>query len=486
MKKPTKIADCLNRLRFENTRYKKISEQHEGSLEWLWTNQDYLAWSSATSSDLFLIEGKPGSGKSTLMKYFQRSLQDPNSSAGSKRQIVASFYYSYREGEKQTNHCNMLRSVLYEVLNQNEEFFFHFQPYYREVAQGGGHPWPYESLKGILLSLAKRHPVKERLYLIVDAMDEADGGDQRLDVIKLFHELCTAEGSCIVKVFAASRPVDGLSVYLTEHHKVIRLQDFNKSDILKFAESFLRGPGLGLPPTIADSAKEYIARNAQGVFIWVHLIREELLKYARKGCTENEIFEFLESLPTELEGIYQRILKRLEEGEKRDLEVGQRMFQFVLFAYRPLGLEELRQALAIPGNLESEFSLSDQSFQRNLIHGIEKRIVSCADNFLEVKARGDHGSMSAQYIPVIGAVSLMNMQKVRLFRSCTKPFGNSLGLKAPQQRRSSKSTARTSTQECPSLVSGICCFALPELRRYIRQQEVRVGPLSSSKHMRST
>ena len=234
------------------------------------------------------------------MKYFQRRLLERESQ---KRQIVASFYYSYREGEKQTNHSNMLRSVLYDILNQNEEFFFHFQPYYREASQGVGHPeWCYESLKATLLSLTKGHPLRERLYLVVDAMDESDDGD-RIDTIKFLHELCAAQGHCIVKVFVASRPIVGLSSHSTRNQKVIRLQDVNCSDILRFTASFLNSPELGLPPSIAHLAAEYIAENSQGVFIWVHLVREELLEYARGGCNKNQIFGFLRSLPTELEGI---------------------------------------------------------------------------------------------------------------------------------------------------------------------------------------
>ena len=59
--------------------------------------RSYLAWSSAESSHLLPIEGKPGSGKSTLMKFFHRSLlgREPR-----ERQIVASFYYSYREANQ--------------------------------------------------------------------------------------------------------------------------------------------------------------------------------------------------------------------------------------------------------------------------------------------------------------------------------------------------------------------------------------------------
>ena len=291
----------------------------------------------------------------------------------------------------------MLRSVLYDVLSQNEEFFFHFQSDYRQAARGGAHPeWSYKSLRGILLSLARNHPVTERLYLIVDAMGESDDG-KRIDVIDFLHELCATRGRCIVKIFVASRPVPGLSGHSARSHKVIRLQDVNHSDILKFAESFLDSPELGLPAGIARSAKEYIARNAQGVFVWVYLVREELLEYARDGnYTERQIFDFLECLPTELEGIYQLILTRLERGRAQNIEIGKKMLQFVLFAYRPLEIGELRQALAIQGNLDSGLSCSDESFEKDLIYGIEKSIISCAGNFLEIKAWGGHGSSISQ------------------------------------------------------------------------------------------
>ena len=376
-----RIAECLNSLRFENTRYGKISEEHKGSLKWLWTKQEYLAWSSTSSSDLLLVEGKPGSGKSTLMKYIQRSFMQQELHG---KQIVASFYYSYREGEQQTNHSNMLRSILYDILNQNETFFFHFQRSYRERE---GRPWSYDSLKEILLSLTKHHPVKSRICFIIDAVDESVDGD-RYDVIQLLHRLCAIKGPCVVKVFVASRPIVGLNRHSAEKDKVIRLEDVNAPDISNFAESFLLR--LEFPPDIIKEAKEYIVQNAQGVFVWVHLVKEELLRFARSGTTEDRIFSFLKSLPTELEGFYGRILTGLEGGKREDINDGFRMLQFVLFAYRPLRLEELRQALGIPDNLNTTFSCSSEIFERNLIHGIDKRLISCAGNFLETK--NVHGS----------------------------------------------------------------------------------------------
>ena len=322
------------------------------------------------------------------MKYFHRRLlgREPR-----ERQIVASFYYSYREGEEQTSHSNMLRSVLFDVLDQNEEFFFHFQPDYRQMRKGGRHPeWSYESLEGILRSLIKSHPVIERLYLIVDAVDESNDRG-RIDVIKFLHELCSIKGQCIVKVFVASRPVPGLRGYSLENHKMIRLQDVNNSDILKFVTSFLDESKLDVPPSNAYWATE-LTKNAQGAFVWARLVREELLQYASEGYSENELREFLESLPSELEEIYKNILARLAGGKPRNIAIGNKMFQFVLHTYRPLGVDELGQALAMRDDLESEFSCSDEEFERGVIRGMSERITSCAGNFLEIKTLSDDGS----------------------------------------------------------------------------------------------
>ena len=124
----------------------------------------------------------------------------------------------------------------------------------------------------------------------------------------------------------------------------------------------------------------------------MRLVREELLRCAREGYSENEVIEFLESLPTELEEIYKNIITRLERGTERNIVIGQKMLQFVLLTYRPLEVGELTQALAMRDNLDSGFPCSDERFQGHLIRGMSKRIVSCAGNFLEIKVQGDHGS----------------------------------------------------------------------------------------------
>jgi NACHT domain len=302
---------------------------------------------------------------------------------------MADFFYSYREGELQKSHYNMLRSILYDILNQKETFFFHFQQEHRKyqaLLQKLSHSdlveWHYESLKKVLSSL-QDHPKAERLLLTIDAIDESDDEDRR-DILKLLFNLCSNSKCCVVKVFIASRPVAELEHNMSKFHNLIRLQEETALDIKDFALSFL-GPDLNFTGDLLYQATSYIVEQAQGVFLWVHLVREELLPYVESGCRKREIFEQLKNLPTGLEDFYEHILRKLAKGSPRDIRDGTRMFQLALFAYRPLSVAEFQHALAIPNDPSVEFIPSHESFEDELIWGIDKRVIHCGGNFLEIK-----------------------------------------------------------------------------------------------------
>jgi len=349
-------------------------KEHRGSLEWLWKHPQYVKWSSSTTSSLLYIEGKPGSGKSTLAKYFKENLPE-----GEPRTVVH-YFYTLRGTQLESTHKNMLRSILYRLLENDESVFFRFQLEFRKFRNRNPPEWPYNSLKTVLSSFAYP-PITRPLYSILDAMDESEDVDRR-GIIKLLCKLCLSESTCI-KVFLASRPVPELTHQIEKYHHLIRLQNENNDDIRKFVEGFL--PSLKLTGLNYYEAANYIMTNAKGVFVWVQLVKAELFRMHEAGHNDRQIMDRLKFLPTELVEFYNVMLERLEEeGSDMDIQDGILMFQFVLFAFRPLKILDLQHILAVPRDSGHRFKPSHQGFQQNLINEIETRILHCGGNFLEI------------------------------------------------------------------------------------------------------
>ncbi|KAF8242129.1 hypothetical protein K440DRAFT_674379 [Wilcoxina mikolae CBS 423.85] len=304
----------------------------------------------------------------------------------------------------------MLQSLLYDILDADESFFIHFQQAYRDL--GGAELdwrtagiWPYETLKKILRA-CRTHPLKRRLFLIVDAMDESDNA-HRADIVQLLQDLSIPSyKEFVVKVFLASRPINEFHQDRASGGHRILLQVENRKDIENYTHAFLQKPIFHTTQDITGQVKDYIAKNANGVFLWVSLVRDELLRFVRKGAAPDKVLNFLKSLPSELESYYEYMLKRLDgdEYDEDDTRDGTRIFQFCLFSHRAVQLHELRDALGIPGELqELPPDLSSWKYKRP--SDVKKRLLHCAGNFVEIRNTSVSRFDGTSFVPLVLFVS---------------------------------------------------------------------------------
>jgi hypothetical protein len=296
-----------------------------------------------------------------------------------KPAVVAKYFYSSREGELQTSHRSMLQSILYDILDQSDSFFYSgFQSEYRKALRKRHRvDWQYESLQRILLSL-KNHSSREQLYLIIDALDEADDEDRR-HILNLLFELCSKTTHCVMKVFIASRPHEVLQRYGSRFANIIKLQEHTLSDIREFTRSFMRELQFGKH---IETATDYVVGNADGVFIWVELIGRQLKDYDSQGRPPGDILAFLKTLPRGLVKVYRLMLEKLLTDRASILDCI-KMFRFVLFAGRPLTVGELQHALRVPDDPVYEFMPSEAFLEKEIPE--ERYLTHCAGNFLEFK-----------------------------------------------------------------------------------------------------
>ncbi|CAG7920562.1 unnamed protein product [Penicillium olsonii] len=396
------MPECLRSLRFDelSARRDRVEQAIAGTGKWLANDEAFQNWEKSPHSSLLLIRGKPGSGKSTLAKHIleMKKLEHKMSQPGEldpynpPRVLIADFFYSLRGGTKETNHTLMLRSLLFQLLSQDASLFLLFQSAYRRLRAKFNFEWPHQELKDIFSSLSSLQysPAEARIYILLDAMDESsDRG--RPEILCLLEEICSSKSDRTFKCLVASRP---LPVGEIDHSKwdSIVLEQKNRKDIQSLIQSGLREvkrqPGLS---TIDfQFALDYMTKHAEGVFLWVALVFRELNELALTGPSQEELETCLRRLPIELGEFYSLIIQRLVDKSKTNrglpglLEKGAKMLAWVVFAERPLKLEEFQDAVAIPSS-PGTFDPSPGFLRRTRVSDIQSRINACCGPLIEIR-----------------------------------------------------------------------------------------------------
>ncbi len=360
-----------------------IEDGEKSTGQWILSDPQYHGWRNEPGSALLWLQGNPGTGKSTLMKQIQNRLVNED---GLAKTVVASFYYSAREGRTETSHTHMLQALLYQVLHQETEKTY---PFFRSVFRdklGTMQPWSFEELRSIFFSISKSHSESLEFYLLLDALDESDK-DRISEVIPLLKDSLTSEAK--LKILVASRPGPIISRELAGSNYHLILEDRNKKDIETMIASsigFLKNKDR----TTYDWISSYILSRAQGVFLWVSLIVSDIKRLAvDDGYSKAELKEKVEALPISLIPYYKRITSRLADQKPDIVAEGIRMFHWVVYSERLLTVNEFRDALAtsrlstLTLNLISTSSLYDHRLEQ--LEHVPQRLMRNCGEFVEVK-----------------------------------------------------------------------------------------------------
>ncbi|KAI1747330.1 hypothetical protein F4782DRAFT_521549 [Xylaria castorea] len=307
-------------------RHASIPEAYQKTFRWVYhverdnpTSATSVAKWLKSDDGVFWVSGKPGSGKSTFMKFIAdepRTLDLLSEWSGSKKIIVASHYFWSAGTTMQKSQEGLLRTLLYEIFRQFSELIIPIcgnrRPGPGEESECGFLRWTSSDLCEILRKVAAREMSSIRFCFFIDGLDEYDGNHG--DLCKVLGDLAK---SANIKICLSSRPWNEFEQAFGDNpQSKLYMQDLTRNDILEYIRWRLyehpRWSSLATKASQGNWLVEEIEQRACGVFLWVFLVTRLL----REGLTNRDSFSDicrrLESFPVELEVFFRQILESIE------------------------------------------------------------------------------------------------------------------------------------------------------------------------------
>ncbi|KAJ4304556.1 hypothetical protein N0V90_000082 [Kalmusia sp. IMI 367209] len=331
----------LHSVRFpaRNARKSAVNKAYEKTFEWIFDapgdggHINFREWIICDDKPIFWIQGKPGSGKSTLMKFLISS-ERTSKLLGSKYPNSAVYSHFIWMADKQVDGTvrGMLCSLIHQILEVDTNDYFVemlLQNHPEAQRRQSPHDWEMDELRLILQKLLESH--KGFVILFIDGLDELDASDDKFR-LKEFAESILSKTKNL-KLCISSRP-DPEEKLLLSNFPSIKLQDLTKHDLAIVTQETLSKYFEFTLRDISDVERgglvERIVQKAQGVFLWITLALTRLRKGFIACDTLDQLLESLEDTPSELNDLYRKMWDRLGPGQKRYREDAAVVFKCLL------------------------------------------------------------------------------------------------------------------------------------------------------------
>ena len=371
-------SNCLQCLYTSNHRQHKERNPKRvpGTCEWFLKHTKYIDWTSAECSSLLWVSADAGCGKSVLASFLIEKL-------GATIPVVDTtvcYFFFKDDNIEQRSTPSAFRSILHQIFTQDVTLVKHAMTQFQ--LKGRKYADEFTSLWDILVAIATDDLQGRNIVCILDGLDECEKVDrvQMIEYLESFYS-SVMRSSSVSKKFAlkfliTSRPgvlvedtfFDLPTIRLRAEDETMAIsQDIEL--VVQDAISLI-GRRRRIPEDQQIALVQQIVGNADRTFLWVTFVLQRILSSER--FSKAAIKELVETIPPNLDGIYNKILSQTSESQYT-----RKVLEIIVGAFRPLSLGELNIAFVIePGN-KNEMDL-------DLEPDIESTVKSLCGSFLRV------------------------------------------------------------------------------------------------------
>lgn len=305
-------------------------------------------------------------------------------------EVIIPFFFSTQGSDLHKSVIGMLRVVVAGILRQASDlqvailraYSVHFSS--PRISKSS---WAEQELKKMLRDLLNPQQSRLNLILLVDALDECL--DQSvMNIARYLRELTEQSNeNTTIKICVSNRDMLNIS----KKFKSVSLQEWTQTDIEEYIEDKLADLVTDSERDTLDSLKRQIVDKANGVFLWVSLILDQLQTAVIDGTKAQDYEALLSKIPGQLTSLYEDMLNAIPTSYHKERDI---LLKAVRCAFKPLTVKELQVVLALSENQQTLPESSPYWQQDDTI--TIKMIKSRSGGLLETTSH--HGQKIVQFI----------------------------------------------------------------------------------------
>ncbi|KEQ60521.1 purine and uridine phosphorylase, partial [Aureobasidium melanogenum CBS 110374] len=347
---------------FKNINPDRVKE----TCQWVLNHPQYQRWNESATDDLLWISADPGCGKSVLSK----SLVDERLMSDTAGSTIC--YFFFKDNDEQNSLAICLCALLHQLFKHQPHLLQHATAAWH--SDGSKLQQETDKLWRILLA-ATSDGAAHNTICVLDALDECKDGDRSnlIDKLAQFHETAAASQhphQSSLKFIVTSRPYDDIQrgfQHMPPSLPAIRLRGEEENDqiraeinrvidqrVLQLANE------LGLRKSTSSRLEQTLLAMEHRTYLWLHLAIDDIRTTLQNSLRPDE--EPIDSVPSSVEGAYEKILNRIPEARRQKVKL---ILRIIVGARRPLAVGEMALALGLATSEQHETSAD---VQINAVH----------------------------------------------------------------------------------------------------------------------
>lgn len=362
----------LDDLKFSqmNDKYKRLSGRRaEGTCRWLLDSDDFRDWKAGlpkganSKPRVLLLTGKPGCGKSVLM----RAAVENESPDATPNRVVVYFWFDGEsiQGDLSTSGAGFFRAMLHQLLANPNLDLEALMGLDKALSETLDRSLAASDVRNAVL-LALRHMRAAEITVFLDGLDDCTVGspsradpvdfaarEQKTDVLSVLEFLRDLPGAAGlgVRLCLSARSAAFLGDVIKPTY-VVPVDKHNGGDIWTYLQGKLTGEEMMEKPRVRHMLLRRVQKRASNTFLWVRLIVAQIDQKMSSSSVE-DIIALIESEPVDLFQLYRSLLSHVGKNDRvtiqKEAEV---LIRLVHVAARGLTVEEIGSVLAFAAGRE--------------------------------------------------------------------------------------------------------------------------------------